>query len=251
MAPSSNNPMPAVATPLADLSTIAARNNEYPQQLWGLIAGFVGLVAICQFLLWTSPKLDRSRRSSTGEKCDPEAHGAVPPTRLFIWRRLPVALVNHFRVLAFRNSRYWREVFITIAYIISIFTWTFIDTTSSSGSALDPTYWSGRAGAMAASQLPLITALGTKSNLLSYITGISYDKLNSIHRMVARVVFILLWVHAGAKVVTLPPEAYQTTYIRLGLTAVIAYTVLMVVAHRSIRARLYELFFFTHFSMVL
>ncbi|KAI0356289.1 hypothetical protein OH77DRAFT_1401246 [Trametes cingulata] len=252
--------MPVAAGPLADISIIAARNKAYPQRLWLSIACFVGMVALRQLLsLVRSRFIAQPRSQPASEKCDAEGRGAVRPTRQFSWSRLPAALVNHFRVLAFRNTvevgeKYsftYAEVFVTIAYIISLFTWTFINTTTVSGSALSPTYWSGRAGAMAVSQFPLITALGTKNNLLAYITGISYDKLNFVHRMTARVVFILLWIHAGSKIVHLTPESYQATYIRLGLTAVVAYTVLMVIAHRSIRSRLYELFFFSHFALVL
>lgn len=68
--------------------------------------------------------------------------------------------------------------------------------TTTTGSKLDITYWGGRAGAIGASQLPLVTALGTKNNPIACgwplrcssspsltdvisidITGISYDKV--------------------------------------------------------------------------
>ncbi|KAL1942477.1 hypothetical protein VTO73DRAFT_6079 [Trametes versicolor] len=93
----------------------------------------------------------------------------------------------------------YAEVCITVGYIAALFTWEFANTTGLAGSALTFGYWSGRAAALSVSQLPLLTALGTKNSILAYITGVSYDKLNFFHRMVARVIFILLWVHASSK----------------------------------------------------
>ena len=54
------------------------------------------------------------------------------------WSRLPLAAVNYFRVVAFRQtvdigdfiSVTYAEAFITIGYIIAIFTWEFINSES-------------------------------------------------------------------------------------------------------------------------
>jgi hypothetical protein len=43
--------------------------------------------------------------------------------------------------------------------------------TSVKGQKLDQIYWSQRAASMAVSQLPLLTALGTKNNLVSCKSG--------------------------------------------------------------------------------
>ncbi|EEB98036.1 hypothetical protein MPER_02530, partial [Moniliophthora perniciosa FA553] len=92
------------------------------------------------------------------------------------------------------------EVAVTFMYIIALFTWAFIRTTSVSGVKLQISYWANRTGVLAASQLPLITVLGTKNNALSLITGISYEKFNHLHRMIARVVLVLLCLHAGSRI---------------------------------------------------
>ena len=44
---------------------------------------------------------------------------------------------------------------------------------------------------------------------------------------------------------------WDEVFIRVGLMAVIAFTILIVVSLRPIRARTYEVFYFTHFLMVL
>ncbi|KAI8973096.1 iron reductase [Trametes punicea] len=256
--------MNASSTPALDLfpvvdpnATIRAdHNRDYPRQLWWLIASFVGLVSLCHWLCWVIAR--SSSRHEVSRKEDVEG-SASPSGRRFSLRRVPIAMVNAFRVAAFRytleiGESYTlnlAEVFVTCVYIIAIFTWEFVNTTTLSGNKLDFSYWGGRAGAIGASQFPLITAFGTKNNILAYITGISYDKLNYVHRMAARVVFVLLWVHGGSKIAHLVPAAYDEWFIRVGLTTMTAFTILILVSLRPIRARVYEIFYFVHFLTVL
>ncbi|KAH9855455.1 iron reductase [Lenzites betulinus] len=236
----------------------AGHNTEYPREVWWFIASFIALVALFQFLSWATSKLSSGRPAAAKGAKDAEA-GVTPPARRFSWRNIPLTLVNAYRVVAFRwtlqiGQSYTlnlAEVFITVGYIVALFTWEFVNTTTTTGHKLDVSYWGGRAGAIASSQLPLVTALGTKNNPIAYITGISYDKLNYAHRMTARVVFVLLWVHGGSKIAHLVPVAYDQWFIRIGLTALIALTILILVSLRPVRAQMYELFYFTHFLMVL
>ncbi|KAH9896466.1 iron reductase [Cubamyces lactineus] len=233
-------------------------NKQYPRQVWWLVASFIALVSLCQFANWVIAKLSAARASVQKQVEDTEA-GESPAVRRFSWRRIPLALVNAYRVIAFRctlqiGQSYTlnlAEVFVTCAYIVAIFTWEFVNTTTLAGHRLDISYWGGRAGAIGASQFPLITVLGTKNNVLAYITGISYDKLNYVHRMAARVVFVLLWVHGGSKIAHLVPASYDEWFIRVGLTALVAFSILILVSLRPIRAQVYETFYFTHFLTVL
>ncbi|KAI0746278.1 iron reductase [Daedaleopsis nitida] len=236
-------------------------NQIYPHHLWWLIATFIALIAISQLASWAIST--RSSRAPLRKEATDAEIGRYPPAsnRRFSWRHLPSALANAFRVVAFRwslniGTSYtlnFAEVAVTCAYIIALFTWTFINTTNVEGVKFDPFYYTDRAAVIAVSQFPLITALGTKNNIVAYITGISYDKLNYIHRMMARVVFVLLWVHAGGKLPFFVPHpaVFEKTYIQVGLVALIAFTILIVVSLRPIRSQSYEVFYFTHFLMVL
>ncbi|CDO76208.1 hypothetical protein BN946_scf184819.g8 [Trametes cinnabarina] len=231
---------------------------QYPRQLWWFLATFIALVSILNVLSWAIAKYSSGRSRTQTQSRGTEA-GRSPSERRFSWRHLPSAVVNAYRVVAFRYTlRFgqsyalnFAEVFVTCAYITAIFTWEFVNTTTLSGDKLSYTYWSSRAGAIGASQFPLITALGTKNNVVAYITGISYDKLNYVHRMVARVVFVLLWVHGGSKISSLVPAAYDEWFVRLGLTTLIAFTVLILVSLRPVRAQAYEVFYFVHSLTVL
>ncbi|KAL4079858.1 ferric reductase NAD binding domain-containing protein [Scleroderma yunnanense] len=173
---------------------------------------------------------------------------------------LPTALLNLFRVVMFRWTLHLpfdlsingAEIVLMVAYIIYLYIWTFTHTTSLGKTKLDWRYWSGRSGIIATSQFPLLTALGTKNNIISVITGVSYEKMNFLHRMMSRVVFILLWVHSGGEIVhVLPRMKHLKPWVIHGIIGIIAFSILFITSVRPIRRKAYELFFYIHFAMVL
>lgn len=44
-------------------------------------------------------------------------------------------------------------------------------------------------------QIPLIVGLASRNNTISYLTGISYQNLNYLHRAAGRVCFLFAWIH--------------------------------------------------------
>jgi hypothetical protein len=44
-------------------------------------------------------------------------------------------------------------------------------------------------------QIPLIIGLAGKNNTISYLTGISYQRLNYLHRASGRVCLLTSWLH--------------------------------------------------------
>ncbi|KAH7912908.1 ferric reductase NAD binding domain-containing protein [Hygrophoropsis aurantiaca] len=258
MDPSMQDSILAAAKGPTDKTLRVVRNKLYPMQAWYCLGLFIFIVGVFQWASYFHSKFARKHRNL--ENADPELASANHPRR-FSLRRLPVALTNMYRVVAFRWTLEFgksytlnlAEVFVTMAYIIFLYVWAFVDTTDLEGHKLDLTYWCNRAGTLAASQFPLITALGTKNNLVSLVTGVSYDKLNYVHRMMARVVTVLLWVHAGSEVIyEVPFQPYlQYAWLRCGIVAIVAITLLCFVSLRPIRANAYELFFYVHFAMVL
>ncbi|KAI0916552.1 hypothetical protein AcV5_003008 [Taiwanofungus camphoratus] len=241
---------------VTDKTLRATRTREYPDEVWYFLACFIGTLAIFNWGSWAISKL--SSKLSKKSAMDAEGGAGATNQRISL-RRIPSAIANAYRVIAFRwtlqiGNSYtlnMAEVFVTCAYIIAIFVWEFINTTDLEGEKLDYSFWGNRAGTIASSQLPLITALGTKNNVVSYITGVSYDKLNYVHRMTARVIFVLLWVHTGNKYATYTPSEYPSYFVPIGLAAMVAFSILCVVSLRPIRSNAYEFFFLTHFFMVL
>jgi len=54
-----------------------------------------------------------------------------------------------------------------------------------------------RAGWLAVAQVPLLILLAGKNNLIGFVTGVSYERLNVLHRWVARMVLLLATLHFG------------------------------------------------------
>ena len=174
----------------SDMVIWFTRNQLYAKQVWWFVASFIGLVAIFQALSWVASKAFAPCPAS--RPADSEGQGMVRRRRRD-WSRLPLAFVNYFRVVAFRNTVdigqilniTYAEAFITVGYIVGLFVWAFINSalpafvwyvsstdllhlaTNLAGQSLNWQYWSGRAGTLAVSQFPLITVLGTKNNVLS------------------------------------------------------------------------------------
>ena len=187
------------------------RNRIYPHQVWWMLASFIGLVAIAQFLSWIGSKVFSTCKA---RMADAETSGRSGKTRKLQLSRLPLAVVNWWRVFAFRNSAEfgellsitYAEAFITIGYVVALFTWEFINSTTLApicfiyahanvcfclatnlaGQPLNWLYYSGRTGALAVSQFPLVTVLGTKNNLLAcecmrIILGTEYEHRAARH----------------------------------------------------------------------
>lgn len=56
-----------------------------------------------------------------------------------------------------------------------------------------------RAAWLAVAQMPLLILLVGKNNLVGLITGVSYERLNILHRWVARVLLLLATIHFGSQ----------------------------------------------------
>lgn len=113
-----------------DKSLRSARTDLYPVQAWYCIALFIFIIAIFQWISFFHSKFAASRRSSN----DPERVSVQRPYR-FSWRRVPVGLVNAYRIVSFRWTLQFgktytlnmAEVFVTVSYIVFLFVWTFIN----------------------------------------------------------------------------------------------------------------------------
>ncbi|KAG2151663.1 ferric reductase NAD binding domain-containing protein [Suillus bovinus] len=241
----------------ADITAIVHENDTYPDQVWYTIAVFLFVVGCFQWGSLLHSKFARRRHHESDEET-----GTTNDIQYKVsLRRIPLAIVNAYRVVAFRwtleiGQSYtlnMAEVFTTVAYIALLLIYAFINTTSVEDQKLDIIYWSNRIAMLASSQFPIVTALGTKNNLVSLVTGISYDRLNYIHRMMARTCFMLLWVHAAGEVVCFSSfrETLSEPWLRAGITAMVAFSILIIVSLRPVRSDIYEVFFYVHFLGVL
>ncbi|KAG6857057.1 hypothetical protein H0H87_010022 [Tephrocybe sp. NHM501043] len=223
---------------------------NYPNRAWFCVAAFIGLITLYN-IAYRISQFIAARRTRQLK--------ATPARGTIVWTRLPLATVNAFRAIVFRStfrlgpfySINVAELFLTSAYITLVFVWSLVNTTNSKGVKYDPKYWANIAAHVATTQLPLMTALGTKNNIISYLTGICYEKLDYLHRMTARVLCVLIWVHAAGriKIGMVGTYAFSVTWVQCGLLAATAFTVLCIASLRPIRKRNYEYFLMIHFVM--
>lgn len=122
----SSSPPPKQKMAITAADTVLANNynEEYPKQVWLLVAPFLFLVGVTRYGSVVLRKVFPGRGGH---------HGRVVRHAPSI-RRLPLAIMNAYRVLAFRKtlsigsfSLNFAEVALTIVYIVTLFVWSFIN----------------------------------------------------------------------------------------------------------------------------
>lgn len=109
-----------------------------------------------------------------------------------------------------------------------------------------------RTGFVSVCQLPLLFLLAGKKNIIGYLTGMSYEKLNWLHRWSARVLLLSVTIHMGYWFADWAPYDYigtQLTTFNIARNGFIAWCVLVwivVSGATPIRGWAYEFFVFQH-----
>ncbi|KZV61119.1 hypothetical protein PENSPDRAFT_619411 [Peniophora sp. CONT] len=228
------------------------RNHLYPREFWYGILVLLAIISLGRVVGFISSWY-RRRHVQAQNARDVESRGTV--SRPSKWTRLPAAAVNAWRVVAFRSdiaigpyySINLAEAFLTIAYLAMLFGWSFVNTIFSG-----KRNYAARTGAVAGAQLPLIAALGMRNNIIGWITGIGYEKLNYMHRATARALLILAWFHTITyiKKGLYGDNAITEPQIQWAIVALITLTLVCIVFVRPVRHRAYEVFIISHFLLV-
>ncbi|WVR09402.1 hypothetical protein IAU60_006469 [Kwoniella sp. DSM 27419] len=121
------------------------------------------------------------------------------------------------------------------------------------GTGWDTLTWSNQAAWLAVAQVPMIIALAGKNNLISFLTGIPYDRLNYLHRASAKLCLLGVWIHAGGHwrlTHGWNKETWGKTISHWGFTGTFAITLLTVLSLPWFRRRLFEFFLVMHIALV-
>ncbi|KAH9066825.1 hypothetical protein EDB87DRAFT_463238 [Lactarius vividus] len=110
---------------------------------------------------------------------------------------------------------------------------------------------------VAVSQIPIVVALTNKSNWLSWLSGIGYEKFNYVHRFAGRLVVIAANVHGFGRLYkaslngTLQAKIHTPEYI-WGLVSLCAVDLLIAfsLSFKGDKMPGYSLFFVTHITLV-
>ncbi|KAF5310624.1 hypothetical protein D9619_008266 [Psilocybe cf. subviscida] len=276
-----------MATPPATDKTIRiARFFSYPKTLVYVLIGLLGLVSLIHFL--------RLVLRLTFREPVPRPDGIR--SRRPLLRRWPLAAIDWLRAKSMRKTLRllwgaqvnWLEGAVTVGYVTLLLAFLFSGTTTLEGQRVEPHYYANRAGTIAATQFPIMTALGMRNNpfsctscslfiFMSLLTVIfvsflrlplqrrlvldittthlltTNDRpewgLNYLHRMTARVLVILVWIHAGGRLTVglLDDETINHPWVRSGFLAASTLTLLALVTFRPVRQKAYEWFMVIHF----
>ncbi|WWC71328.1 uncharacterized protein I206_105282 [Kwoniella pini CBS 10737] len=121
------------------------------------------------------------------------------------------------------------------------------------GTGWDTLTWCNQAAWLAVAQVPMIIALAGKNNLISFLTGIPYDRLNYIHRASAKLCLLGVWIHAGGHwrlTHGWNAEIWSKTISKWGFTGTFAITLLSVLSLPYFRRKLFEFFLVMHIVLV-
>ncbi|KLO10739.1 hypothetical protein SCHPADRAFT_942602 [Schizopora paradoxa] len=254
-------------TPPSSAADGAIRNGRealYPQEVWWMISCTIALLISLRAIswLWNYRKIHSIRQASptTTPANDVELQ-TKPPNNVNPLMKAGLSVLSLTRILAFRfsysigyGSRIsLAEALTPAAYLAALLTWELINTRDLSGVEFSTKYWANRAGAMAASQLTFVVALAGKNNIISFLTGISYEKLHIIHRAAARSLLVLIFIHLSArkKLGFVGDDSLTIGWIRCGIAAGSALTTLVILGNRYIRSKMYEGFLIIHHFFVL
>lgn len=115
----------------ADLTLFEDENTKYPEQVWYTLAAFLFVIGCFQWGLFLHSKFARRGH----HEFDEETTTTNGVHQKFSFRRIPLALINFYRVVAFRwtleiGQSYtlnMAEVFVTVAYIVLLLIYAFIN----------------------------------------------------------------------------------------------------------------------------
>ncbi|KAI5119309.1 hypothetical protein M0805_004553 [Coniferiporia weirii] len=247
-----------------DKAIRTARDADYPKQSIYLFVSLIFVVALYNVVsvaygyhvIRKARRLDITVRGVVKDEEKQETKRAdSPPARASV-RRLPSALLNLARTAAYRFTiPTWFgirltliEIFIPLAYVLSILIWEFYNSCNIINGQLDAKYWADRAGTLAVCKLTFIAALSGKNNIISLLTGISYEKLSILHRVSARTLLLLIWIHLWGRWERglVGDDSMANGWVRSGILAAACLTLAALITNRKTRKHAYELFMVSH-----
>jgi DMSO/TMAO reductase YedYZ heme-binding membrane subunit len=113
--------------------------------------------------------------------------------------------------------------------------------------------YSNACGIAAFGQVPLIIGLASRNNAISWLTGVSYEKLNYLHRAAGRVCCLLSWVHTmswvqrGLAHDVMPGDPQFAA----GVVGLAGLTIMLLTSFAFIRRVMYEAFIVIHIMFCL
>ncbi|SPO04579.1 related to ferric reductase (metalloreductase) [Cephalotrichum gorgonifer] len=232
------------------------KNRELAEAYWYLVAGTIGLVGVTRAIDYLQV-VSRRRNCNADYTLSPSrptgALSQVWATTTALCRELSYPQLHvPLRRLSWASPPPLGRVLILLAY------WAVIVYMMAAGAVVDDAYFWERIGFRNAwvtvTQVPLLYMLSMKINPITLVTGLSHERLNWLHRWVARTVFVTATMHGfhfwtqwvRADFVELELRIMPLVKYGLGAWAVLLWNV--VTTFYPLRALSYELFVLQHLA---
>ncbi|KAH9942669.1 incomplete iron reductase [Amylocystis lapponica] len=114
-----------------------------------------------------------------------------------------------------------------------------------------------RAGVVFASQVPFVITLATKNNIIGWLVGYGYEKLNYLHRLVGRFAILAVNVHGIGYMFTFTSEGSfwerlaGRPNVAWGFVGLVAADVLFLLSTSIVRELCYPVFYVSHILMTM
>ncbi|KAJ9117430.1 hypothetical protein QFC22_004280 [Naganishia vaughanmartiniae] len=220
--------------------------------MWYAIVCVVGLLTLIRVVQMTRQYYQRSKRlqaleANGGKFPDAQSKGGVaqlPAATVATWQT-----VGHLSKLPTwlsglsANDVIWTSLYIGMTCFVAWYNMT---------SSIK--VWSKTTGLVVFAQFPLVFGLVGKNNVIHFLTGIGYEKLNYLHRMAGRTSLVFSWIHtiamikAGLKKGFFYANSHEV-YLQWGWVALGSVTILTLHSVRPIRNMFYEMFYYGHIVM--
>ncbi|KAF4619569.1 hypothetical protein D9613_005357 [Agrocybe pediades] len=257
MSSASHSTSTSTSSSAADRAIRNQKQIAHVKQLWWFLASVIAFFTLVRFgrYLWSKltkvPKrtVDPAKEKTDEETCKPPQDISSPLHRTLS------TLTTGFRIAFFRfsvpvgpgSTMRLSELNFILIYISAHLIWLLVDTRD-----LTAMMYQDRAALLGSSQLPLIVALAGKNNVLSWLTGVSHEKLNVLHRAAARTNFVFVWIHALTRYVSVLPPQFDFTHdwMRSGAVGLASLTIAVILSLQPIRHVAFEFFLVTHIVLV-
>ncbi|EHY57379.1 ferric-chelate reductase Frp1 [Exophiala dermatitidis] len=220
----------------------------YMQKMfWAVIGTAIGVAALCNLLnhilLW-----QRQRSLSAKPKSFLWSSYA---TLTAVAREISSASLPAYQLkwLKFRAPSLGKTIMV-LSYLITVIVFCFYKYDTE-----DQWSWENiayRCGCIAQAQLPLVFLLAGKQNIVGFLSGISYERLNWLHRWVARILWLtatfhlMFWFRSWARYDYIKVKLTTDSMTQTGFAAWCILTALVATSFAPMRRVNYEVFVVAH-----
>ncbi|KKY22588.1 putative metalloreductase [Phaeomoniella chlamydospora] len=214
---------------------------------WAVMGAAIGLAALANVF----NKLLARQRLSSGNARPKTIISTTAATATAIFREISNAPLGSFHSsrFAFSSPQLGHSILVLTNLVVVVVMSLYKENTLDEWSWEEIGYQSGH---VALAQLPLIFLLAGKQNIIGFLVGVGYERLNWLHRWTARILWLNVTIHMGFWFRDWARYDYIVTKITTdpitmrGFAAWVILTFILITSFYPIRRLSYEIFVISH-----